>query len=95
VVKCPAGPSNSRLYGGNVKSNALGFPGGGGLIAVGFDSYITPRYVRRSMSKVELITSAERLLPQKQFRELSATGMQLTEKYTFQANALILKVNGD
>jgi hypothetical protein len=42
-----------------------------------------------------LITSAERLLPQKQFRELSATGMQLTEKYTFQANALILKVNGD
>jgi hypothetical protein len=35
AVKFPTGPSNSRLYGGNVKSNALG-----GLIAVGFDSYI-------------------------------------------------------
>jgi hypothetical protein len=46
AVKFPTGPSNSRLYGGNVKSNALGLPGGGGggggggLIAVGFDSYI-------------------------------------------------------
>jgi hypothetical protein len=39
AVKFPTGPSNSRLYGGNVKSNALGLPGG--LIAVGFDSYIT------------------------------------------------------
>jgi hypothetical protein len=29
AVKCPTGPSNSRLYGGNVKSNALGLPGGG------------------------------------------------------------------
>ena len=38
MVKCPTGLSNSRLYGGNVKSNALGLPGG--LIAVGFDSYI-------------------------------------------------------
>ena len=28
-----------RLYGGNVKSNALGLPGGG-VIAVGFDLYI-------------------------------------------------------
>ena len=44
AVKFPTGPSNSRLYGGNVKSNALGLPGGGGgLIAVGFDSYITRR----------------------------------------------------
>jgi hypothetical protein len=30
AVKCPTGPSNSRLYGGNIKSNALGLPGGGG-----------------------------------------------------------------
>jgi hypothetical protein len=43
AVKFPTGPSNSRLYGGNVKSNALGLPGGGGLIAVGFDSYIIER----------------------------------------------------
>ena len=45
AVKCPTGPSNSRLYGGNVKSNALGLPGGGGgLIAVGFpmDFFIPP-----------------------------------------------------
>jgi hypothetical protein len=28
AVKFPTGPSNSRLYGGNVKSNALGLPGG-------------------------------------------------------------------
>jgi hypothetical protein len=47
AVKCPTGLSNSRLYGGNVKSNALGLPGGGGggggggLIVIGFDSYIT------------------------------------------------------
>ena len=41
AVKFPTGPSNSRLYGGNVKSNALELPGGGGLIAVGFDSYIS------------------------------------------------------
>ena len=40
AVKFPTGPSNSHLYGGNVKSNALVLPGGGGLIAVGFDSYI-------------------------------------------------------
>jgi hypothetical protein len=43
AIKFPTGPSNSRLYGGNVKSNALGLPGGGGgggLIAVGFDLYI-------------------------------------------------------
>jgi hypothetical protein len=37
AVKCPTGPSNSRLYGGNVKSNALGLRG---VIAVGFDLYI-------------------------------------------------------
>jgi hypothetical protein len=41
AVKFLIGPSNSRLYGGNVKSNALGLPGEGGLIAVGFDSHIT------------------------------------------------------
>jgi hypothetical protein len=29
AIKFPTGPSNSRLYGGNVKSNALGLPGGG------------------------------------------------------------------
>ena len=44
VVKCPTRrnklPSNARLYGGNRKSNARGLPGGG-MIAVGFDSYIT------------------------------------------------------
>ena len=34
AVKCPTGLSNFRLYGGNVKSNALGLPGGG-LIAAG------------------------------------------------------------
>ena len=41
TVKFPTGLSNSRLYGRSVKLNALGLPGGGGLIAVGFDSYIT------------------------------------------------------
>jgi hypothetical protein len=37
AVKCPTGPSNSRLYGGNVKSNAVGLRG---VVAVGFDLYI-------------------------------------------------------
>ena len=54
MVKCPTGPSNSRLYGGNVKSNALGLPGGG-LIAVGFDSYIT----RHAVAVVFYLVSSE------------------------------------
>jgi hypothetical protein len=51
VVKCPAGPSNSRLCGGNVKSNGLGLPGG--LIAVGFDSYISkPKKTKTTYSQI-------------------------------------------
>jgi hypothetical protein len=48
AVKFPTGPSNSCLYGGNVKSNALGLPGGG-LIAVGFDSYI--RFIKNTLKR--------------------------------------------